>query len=34
MRTGYFVHHRIVTALKRVEFFSDRVSHIVLRDSW
>ena len=23
----FFVHHRIVSAIKRVEFFSDRVSH-------
>ena len=29
--TGFFVHHRIVSSLKRVEFVSDRVSYIVLR---
>jgi hypothetical protein len=25
---GFFVHHRIVSAVKRVEFISDRVSYI------
>ena len=25
LETGFFVHHRTVTAVKRVEFFSDRV---------
>ena len=29
-----FVHHRIVSAVKRVEFVSDRVSYIVLRGRW
>ena len=29
-----FVHHRIVSAVKRDEFVSDRVSHIVLRGRW
>ena len=28
---GSFVHHRIVTAVKKVEFISDRMSYIVLR---
>ena len=29
-----FVHHRIVSAVKRVQFVSDRVSYIVLRVRW
>ena len=29
--TGLFVHHRIVSAAKRVEIFSDRMSYIFLR---
>jgi hypothetical protein len=32
--TGFFVHHRIESAVKRVEFVSDRVSYIVLRGCW
>ena len=34
MGTGIFAHHRIVSAAKRVEFVSDRVSFIVLRGRW
>jgi hypothetical protein len=33
LRTEFFVHHQI-SSLKRVEFVSDRVSYIVLRDCW
>jgi len=29
--TGFLVHHRIISAVKRVEFVSERVSYIVLR---
>jgi hypothetical protein len=32
--TGFFVHHRIISAVKTVEFISDRVSYIVLRGRW
>ena len=32
--TGFFVHHRTVSAVKRVEFVSDRVSYVVLRGCW
>ena len=28
LRTGFFVHHRIVAEVKRIEFVSDRVSYI------
>jgi len=32
--TGFIVHHRIVSAVQRVEFVSDRVSYMVLRGCW
>ena len=32
--TGLFVHRRIVSAVKRVQFVSDRLSYIVLRGRW
>jgi hypothetical protein len=31
---GFFVNHRIISAVKRVEFVSDRMSYIVLRGCW
>jgi hypothetical protein len=30
--TGSFMHRRIISAVKRVEFVSDRMSYIILRD--
>jgi len=32
--TGFFVHHRILSAVQRVEFVSIRVARIVLRGRW
>jgi hypothetical protein len=32
--TGFFVHKRIISAAKRVEFVSDRMSYIILRSRW
>jgi len=32
--TGSFVQHRIVSAVKKVEFVSDRVSYIILKGHW
>ena len=34
MGTGFFVHHRIVLVVKRIEFVSDRMSYIVRRGRW
>ena len=31
---GFFVHRRIVSAVKRVEFISDGLSYIVLKGRW
>ena len=30
----FFVHHRLVSAVKRIEFGSDRLSYIVLKGRW
>jgi hypothetical protein len=32
--TGIFVHNRIISAVKRVEFASDRMSYITLKGRW
>jgi exonuclease III len=32
--TGFFVHKRIISAVKGDEFVNDRMSHIVLRGCW
>jgi hypothetical protein len=32
--TSFFVHKRIISAVKRVEFISDRMSYIILRACW
>jgi hypothetical protein len=32
--TGFFVHKRITSAVKRVEFVSDRMSYIILSGRW
>jgi len=32
--TGIFVHQRIASAFKRVEFVSNRVSYVVMRCRW
>jgi hypothetical protein len=32
--TGFFVHKRIISAVKKVEFVSDKMSYIILRGRW
>jgi exonuclease III len=34
LETGFFVHQRIVSAIKRAEFVNDRMSYIMLRGRW
>ena len=34
LRTGFFVHQRVASTVKRVEFVSDRMLHILLRGCW
>jgi exonuclease III len=32
--TGFFIHKRIMSAVKRVKFVSDRMSYMILRGRW
>jgi hypothetical protein len=34
VRTSSFAHKRIISAVRRVEFISDRMSYITLRGHW
>jgi hypothetical protein len=34
LEDGFFVHNRIISAFKRVEFVSDRMSYITLQGRW
>jgi hypothetical protein len=34
LATVFYVHHRILSAVKRVEFLSDRMPYVVLRSRW
>jgi hypothetical protein len=32
--TGFFIHNRIISAVIRMEFVSDRMSYITFKDRW
>jgi hypothetical protein len=34
LRRGFFVRNRIILTIKRVEFVTDRMSHITLKGHW
>jgi hypothetical protein len=34
LRTGFLLHDRIISAIKRVDFINDRMSYVTLRGRW
>jgi hypothetical protein len=34
LRTGFLAYRRIISAIKKVEFVSDRMPYTILRDRW